>query len=161
MIIAVILIIAFILLLIYKLNHLPLFQRLKALKNSFTEGLKSINKLEKKGMFIFHSIFIWFIYFLMTYLSFRSFNFTKDLFPLAGLTVFVLGSFGMLAPVQGGIGAWHFMTVEALALYGVVKSDSLVFAFLLHCSITVSFAIIGAVSVALLPFVNRSITNTR
>lgn len=155
-----ILFLTFILLVVFRLKNLPVFQKLRALANSFAEGLKSVNKLKKKGIFLLHSIFIWLMYFLMVFVSFRSFDFTSDLLPQAALTVFVLGSYGMLAPVQGGIGAWHFMTVNALALYGVAKSNSLVFAFLLHLSITLSFALIGVISVVLLPFVNRLIADS-
>jgi hypothetical protein len=92
----------------------------------------------------------------MLYIVFFSFSFTKHLSPVAGLTTFVLASFGMVAPVQGGIGAWHFMAIEALALYGVAKQNGLIFAFVAHTSMTLMMIILGSLSLIILPFVNSN-----
>jgi hypothetical protein len=91
----------------------------------------------------------------MMYVIFFSFGFTSHLGLLAGLTVFVLGSFGMVAPVQGGIGAWHFMVIEGLALYGVDKADGKVFALLAHGTSTVMLIVLGLIGLIALPFVNE------
>jgi hypothetical protein len=95
------------------------------------------------------------MYYLMLYVVFFSFGFTSHIGPLAGLTVFVLGSFGMVAPVQGGIGAWHFMVIEGLALYGVDRSDGQIFALLAHGTTTAILIILGLVGLLALPFVNE------
>jgi len=95
------------------------------------------------------------LYYLMLYCVFFSFGFTSHLTPLAGLTVFVLGSFGMVAPVQGGIGAWHFMVIEGLALYGVDRADGKIFALLAHGSTTVMLIVLGLIGLLALPFVNE------
>jgi len=71
------------------------------------------------------------------------------------LTVFVLGSFGMVAPVQGGIGAWHFMVIEGLALYGIDKADGQIFALVAHGSTTLMLIVFGLISLLVLPFVNE------
>jgi len=91
----------------------------------------------------------------MLYLIFFAFDFTRDLNPIAGLTTFVMASFGMVAPVQGGIGAWHFMAKEALSLYGVANENGIIFAFVAHGSMTIMIIIIGIISMLALPFVNR------
>jgi hypothetical protein len=111
--------------------------------------------MKRVGVFIFHSFFIWILYYLMLYCVFFSFGFTTHLSALAGLTVFVLGSFGMVAPVQGGIGAWHFMVIEGLALYGVDRVDGKVFALLAHGSTTIMLIVLGLISLLVLPFVNE------
>jgi hypothetical protein len=94
------------------------------------------------------------MYYLMLYVVFFAFDFTRDLNPIAGLTTFVLASFGMVAPVQGGIGAWHFMAKEALSLYGVSNENGIIFAFVAHASMTGMIIIIGIISVLALPFIN-------
>lgn len=123
--------------------------------NQFAEGFKSIRNIKNKGAFIFHSLFIWLLYYLMLYCVFFSFEFTSHLTPLAGLTIFVLGSFGMLAPVQGGIGAWHFMVIEGLSLYGIDKADGKVFALVAHGSTTIMLILLGLISLLVLPFINE------
>jgi len=151
----------FILLIIWFLRHKILASRLmrKIMEYvfQFTEGFKSILKMKKKGAFIFHSFFIWFLYYMMTYCIFFAFGFTSHLSVLAGLTIFVLGSFGMVAPVQGGIGAWHFMVIEGLALYGVSRADGQIYALVAHGSMTILLIILGLIAMLVLPFVNERI----
>jgi glycosyltransferase 2 family protein len=139
----------------HKIRESSLTKKVMGFVRQFVEGFRSIGKMKKKGSFIFHSVFIWVMYYLMTYLIFFSFGFTSHLGPLAGLTVFVLGSFGMVAPVQGGIGAWHFMVIEGLALYGVDKADGKVFALLAHGTSTLMLIVLGLIGVIALPFVNE------
>ena len=139
----------------HKIRESSLMKKVMGFVGQFVEGFRSIGKMKRKGSFIFHSVFIWVLYYLMTYLIFFSFGFTSHLGPLAGLTVFVLGSFGMVAPVQGGIGAWHFMVIEGLALYGVDKADGKVFALLAHGTSTVMLIVLGLIGVLVLPFVNE------
>lgn len=139
----------------HKIKESALMKRIKGFLGQFAEGLQSIRNMNKKGAFIFHSVFIWFLYFVMLYCVFFAFGFTSHLVPLAGLTVFVFGSFGMVAPVQGGIGAWHFMVIEALALYGVDRGDGKVFALLAHGSTTVMLIVLGLIGLLALPFVNE------
>lgn len=131
------------------------FKRLKALLLNFREGFVSIRNIRQKGWFWFHSVFIWFCYYLMLYVIFFAFDFTSDLNPIAGLTTFVLASFGMVAPVQGGIGAYHFMATEGLALYGVPHENGVIFAFVAHTSSTVMIIAVGLFSLLALPFINR------
>jgi uncharacterized protein (TIRG00374 family) len=123
--------------------------------HKFVEGFRSIGKMKKVGAFIFHSLFIWFLYYAMMICVFYAFDFTTNLPLLAGLTVFVLGSFGMVAPVQGGIGAWHFMVIQGLALYGISKADATVFALVAHGSSTIMLIVFGLLSLLALPFVNE------
>jgi hypothetical protein len=61
----------------------------------------------------------------------------------------------MVAPVQGGIGAWHFMATEALKLYNVPYENGVIFAFVAHTTTTAMIIIIGLISMMILPFLNR------
>jgi uncharacterized protein (TIRG00374 family) len=132
-----------------------LFKKIKGILVNFKEGFISIRSIKRKGWFYFHSVFIWLMYYLMLYCIFFAFDFTKGLGPIAGLTTFVLASFGMVAPVQGGIGAWHFMATEALKLYNVPYENGVIFAFVAHTTTTAMIIIIGLISMMILPFLNR------
>jgi len=128
---------------------------LKTLMEKFTEGLSSIRKIKNKPLFIFHTLFIWFMYFLMIYVCFFSLPTTSSLGINAGLTILLTGSLGMVAPVQGGIGAWHFMVIATLKLYGIPTEDGGVFALIVHAA--QNFMIIGAglIAFGVLPIINR------
>ncbi len=136
-------------------KHTALFKKIIDILKNFKEGFISIRSIKRKGWFYFHSVFIWAMYYVMLYVIFFAFDFTRDLNPIAGLTTFVMASFGMVAPVQGGIGAWHFMAIEALSLYGVANENGVIFAFVAHGSMTVMIIILGIISLLALPFINR------
>lgn len=136
-------------------KHTVIFKKIIDILRNFKEGFISIQSIKKKGWFYFHSVFIWTMYFLMLYSIFFAFDFTRNLGPIAGLTVFVIASFGMVAPVQGGFGAYHFMASEALALYGVTKINGGIFALVAHESMTAMIIAIGIISLLVLPFINQ------
>ncbi|NOR73539.1 MAG: flippase-like domain-containing protein [Draconibacterium sp.] len=136
-------------------KHTAFFKKIIEILNNFKEGFISIRSIKRKGWFYFHSVFIWTMYYIMLYSIFFAFDFTSDLNPIAGLTTFVMASFGMVAPVQGGIGAWHFMAIEALSLYGVANENGIIFAFVAHGSMTAMIIVIGIISMLALPFMNR------
>jgi hypothetical protein len=139
----------------HKIRGSSVMRKFFELLSKFGEGFKTIRNMKRKGAFIFHSFLIWFLYYAMFYCVFFSFGFTSHLSPLAALTAFVLGSFGMVAPVQGGIGAWHFMVMEGLALYGVDRADGKVFALVAHESTTLMLIVVGLISLLVLPWVNE------
>ncbi|MDR0544402.1 MAG: lysylphosphatidylglycerol synthase domain-containing protein, partial [Odoribacteraceae bacterium] len=133
--------------------------RARAFLSGIKEGLLAVRSVPRVGWFIFHTLFIWLMYFLMLYACFFSFAFTSDLGPMTGLTVFVISSYGMVAPVQGGVGAWHFMVIAALALYlpatGEMESLSKAFALLTHGTMTVVYILLGVACLLYLPIYNR------
>lgn len=150
---------AVVLILIYTfrrtLKHTVFYKKIITILENFKEGFISIRSIKRKGWFVFHSVAIWTLYYLMLYVVFFAFDFTRHLSPMAGLTTFVFASFGMVAPVQGGIGAWHFMAKEALSLYGVANENGIIFAFVAHTSMTGMIIVIGIISMLILPFINR------
>lgn len=138
-----------------KIKTARFYQKIGKTLSQLKEGILSVRHIRKKGAFIFQTFFIWILYYLMLYVAFFAFDFTSELSPMAGLTAFVFGSFGMVAPVQGGIGAWHFMVKEALALYGIPNEDGIIFALLAHGIMTLMIIVMGIFSLMMLPFVNR------
>ncbi len=143
-----------------KIKNSSFYHKIKEILQKFGEGLRTIRNMKHKWAFIFHTLVIWVMYYLMLYVVFFAFEFTANLSAMAALTTFVLGSYGMVAPVQGGIGAWHFMVIQALIVYGVDKSDGVVFAFLAHSSMTGMMIVVGLISLLILPFINRRNTES-
>jgi hypothetical protein len=66
-------------------------------------------KVKHKGRFLFHCLFTWLVYYLMNYLAFFCFSETYSLDMKAALAVLTFGTFGMAAPVAGGIGPFHIL----------------------------------------------------
>ncbi len=143
-----------------KFKESLLYKKLRELLMSFITGLDTVRKMDKKWEFIGHSVFIWTMYFLMIYITFWSFEFTKHLTVMTGLTIFVMASFGMVAPSPGGIGTWHFMVIETLVIYGVAKTpDANAFAFAVHGAMTLLLVGAGVISLVMLPIINNRAKN--
>jgi len=122
----------------------------------FWDGIKTISEIKRVGWFIFHSLMIWIMFFLMTYMGFNVFEPTKGLSLEAGLTVFVFGALGFVIPSPGGMGTYHFFIGEALKLYGVPAADGFSFANILFFALQIGCnATLGIVALILLPIVNK------
>jgi uncharacterized protein (TIRG00374 family) len=113
-------------------------------------GIFSISALSNKGAFIICSILIWLMYGISIYFCFIALQATAALGPLVALSTLVFSSLAMIAPVQGGIGAFHWMVSEGLTIYGIDRSEGLAFALLLHSSQTLIILITGSISLILL-----------
>ena len=131
------------------------YGKIKGLWAKFAEGFMAIRNIKNKWAFVLHTLFIWAMYFLMIYVCFFAFEFTSHLSPMAGLAAFVLGSLGMVAPVQGGMGPWHFMVIATLQMYGVEKNEGAAFALIVWSSINAMIVVMGIFSMIILPAINR------
>lgn len=129
--------------------------RITGMLQGILEGFRSVRKLDRPWAFLFHSILIWIMYFLMSYTCFFALPATEQLSPAAGLFVLVVGGMGMSAPVQGGIGAYHLLVSRGLMLYGLTQTHGLAFATLMHTSQTLVVLIIGSVCFGILVFMQR------
>lgn len=138
-----------------KIMSLSIFDKVRGMINNMISGLKSFTKMKNKWLFIFHSVMIFALYYGMLYFSFWAFDFTENLSILAGLVTYVIGSFGIVAPVQGGIGAWHYLTIGALGLYGVAHEQAATFAFVVHLAQMLMLIGAGAISLVVLQVINR------
>ena len=71
---------------------------------------------------------------------------TNSLSATSVLMVLVMGSIGMIAPVQGGIGTFHAMVAFILLYYGISEEQGKVFAMLVHTSQIMIVLILGGIS---------------
>jgi uncharacterized protein (TIRG00374 family) len=117
---------------------------------SFKIGVLSFKQMPNKLAYLGYSVGVWACYFLSTYLAFFALASTTHLSPIAALAALVFGSLGMIVPVQGGIGAFHWMVAEGLTLYALPKAEGLGFATLIHSSQILVILIIGGLSLLLI-----------
>ena len=149
----VLLLIAAIFILYYfqdKIKSLPAYGKVSKLVGSVWVGVSSITRLESPAWFLAHTVIIWTGYFLMSFLPFYALEATAHLGLRAGMTLLVVGSLGMAAPVQGGIGAYHFMVSRGLMLYGVTALGAEAIAAVLHTYQTVYTMGLGGICFVIL-----------
>jgi hypothetical protein len=114
-------------------------------------GIKSIRTMEHKWEFIFHSVFIWVAYAIMTWVIVFVLPATRQLTFGDAVFLLVIGGFGMSAPVQSGLGAFHWIISRGLLLvYGISLSDGLAYALISHTSQMVLIAVLGTISFSIL-----------
>lgn len=133
-----------------------LFQKAVEIGRGFLQGIQTVRKLQRPWFFVFHSVNIWFMYFLMTYLCFFAFEPTTGLSMAAGLVVFVFGGWGIVIPSPGGMGTYHFLVQTALAIYGVSGDDGFSWANIAFFSIQLGCnVLVGILALVFLPVINR------
>lgn len=133
----------------------PAVIKVKKLLRGVISGLKTIAHMKNRWAFIFHTVIIWLMYFLMTYVLVFALPATSHLAPIDGLFLLVIGGLGMSAPVQGGLGVFHVITMAGLSLYGVSRSEGFAYAVLSHESQSLFAILLGALSFILLMIENR------
>lgn len=121
------------------------------LAKGFWEGLKSLSQIRNPWLFVFYSLAIWLLYFLMLYVCFFSFGETAALSPGAGLSALVLGSVGIMI-TPGGIGLYPAIVEETLLLYGVAKTTGLALGWIVWTAQTMMILLVGGASLVLLSF---------
>jgi uncharacterized protein (TIRG00374 family) len=133
-----------------------MIKKLRHIKQNFVVGLKSIAMLENKWLFIGHTFFIFLMWLFMLYVIFLAYEPTSHLSIQTGMITFLMGGLAMLAPVQGGIGPWHFMVYETLFIYGIDKAEGKVFALIAHSCTNLIYIFLGLAALLIIPIINNS-----
>lgn len=127
------------------------FFRLKRHLYGFSRGFRTITTMRGKGWFVLYTLLIWGLYYLTVYLCFFAIQATSHLTPLAGLTLLAVGSLGILAPVPGGIGTYHFLTIITLReLYAIPSEPATSYAYITHATQIVVNVLAGSLAWILL-----------
>lgn len=130
-----------------RLKHKPFAIKINEFIHGFLNGLKTIGRLQQKVAFIFWTVMIWVGYGAMTFVVFKALSATYHLDIADGFTVMSISSMGMIAPVPGGIGAYHFFATLALyELYDIPRAAAASWATISHASQGILILGIGAVS---------------
>lgn len=143
-----------------KLRNSTLGIRIRGFIIGMYEGLRSIAGLDRPWLFVFHSIFIWVMYFLMLYVGFFAFEPTSNLGLVAGVVVFTLGGIGFIIPSPGGMGTYHFLISTGLVMFGINGVDGFSFANIMFFTIQIFANILfGLLALIILPVLNSNTDN--
>lgn len=140
--------------------HINLVQKIKEIIRNIWHGLTSIRSLKNKGWFIFHTVTIWTLYLLSIRMGMYAMKETSVYGVRESFSVLCMGSIGMIG-TPGGIGLYPFLVQKTMMLYGLGENMSKAFGWLLW---TVQFFMVllfGALSLAILPAINRKKENEK
>ena len=123
----------------------------------FLEGVKAIKDIDRPFWFVFHSVLIWVMYFVMIWVGLYAFGPTAHLGATAGLLLFVVGSLGIVIPTPGGMGTYHALVGACLTfVYSLTAADSFSFANIIFFTIQIGANVLfGALALIVLPVLNR------
>ena len=152
-----------------RIKKLPFYQKVSNFISGLKEGFKSIKQMKNKTLFWFHTLSIWIMYFLMTYICFQAIPETSHLGISDGLFLLVLGGIGMVIPAPGGIGSYHLMLMIGLVALQVPEgtlsvkpyneyNPAMLFPFIVHTAQTFVAIIMGSLGLLFL-FVSKKKSN--
>jgi uncharacterized protein (TIRG00374 family) len=130
-----------------KISQSKLFLRVFDLVQGFGDGLLSIRHLKNPFLFIILSVLIWVGYILMMYFCLFSMESTAHLNLLDCLTVFAIGTIGIVIPAPGGgAGSYHLAVASTLLLYGVNWEDGIAYATMVHALQMIVILVLGSIA---------------
>jgi hypothetical protein len=126
--------------------------------HQFSEGMRTIMQIRgyrKKWLFVLYTLLIITLWLLMLYVVFFAYAPTSGLTLRAAVITFTISSFAFILPIQAGFGAWHFIVIQCLLLFGVGVEQASVFALVAHTFTNLVFLVAGTLAFVLLPVVNH------
>ena len=128
--------------------------KIKTLVLGMIEGATSIFKMRKKWPFIAHTLFIWFMYLLMFYVTIFAVPELKNVPMAAVLIGFIAGGFSIAAS-NGGLFVYPAAILAAFSLFGLEQNPSFAFGWIMWTAQSALILIFGVLSFIFLPVFNR------
>lgn len=139
--------IAAVLILRRRLMEIRVFRKAFDLARGLLKGLLTAFRMEYKWLFIIYTLLIWLTCWLTSYTTIFAFPQVGHLTGVDALFLMIVGGFGWVVPVQGGLGAYHFIVSLALAkVYGIAQATGVVFATISHEAQALAMILCGVVS---------------
>jgi uncharacterized membrane protein YbhN (UPF0104 family) len=148
-IVAIVLVVffAFIAIFMKRLKKMVVFKKMYNLGMGVLRGFISAVHMKQKAPFFGYTLALWLLYWATCRCTILAFPTAAGLNSLDALFLMAAGSLGWVVPVQGGIGAYHFIVSLALtSVYGISQTQSLVFATISHESQAVTMILFGLFS---------------
>jgi glycosyltransferase 2 family protein len=132
------------------IKNTKLFIRLNTLIMGLMRGVMSFKEVKRKTAFLISTIIMWLCYWGMVQVAVLSYPESANLTILETFTLFIVGGIGMSAPVQGGIGAYHFLVGNLLVIYGFTLEAGIALATILHSTQMIMIIVFGTLSLILI-----------
>lgn len=123
------------------------FAKIFGIINGLKEGLLTAFKMERKGLFFLYTLLLWGTYWLTSMCTILAFPQVSSLNAVDALFLMVIGGLGWVVPVQGGLGAYHYIVSLTLAaVYSIPQVTGVVFATISHEAQALTMIVCGLLS---------------
>ncbi len=138
----------------YMYSRAAWLQKLKIKIAGLVEGALSVFKMKNKWPFLILSVYIWFTYIIMFYITIFALPETSHLsFNIVALA-FVVGSISITFS-NGGFGIFPFAVAKLLEAYAIPYASGTAFGWIIWTSQTALVIILGGISFLLLPLLYK------
>ncbi len=152
----VIVIAAGIIFIVFLIKIIKRNKKIASLWHGFIDGIKSVVTMKKKWRFILYTLAVWGFYVLMTWLPFYMLAETSHLGVVEAVTLLGIATIGIVAPVPGGIGTYHFIAITLLSgFYGISEQVAGSFAAINHGSQMIFYLITGVLAYVVMFFFDK------
>lgn len=131
-------------------------KKIASLWHGFIDGIKSVVTMRKKWRFVLYTLGVWGFYVIMTWLPFYMLHETSHLGLVEAITLLGIATLGVVAPVPGGIGTYHFIAITLLSgFYGISEQVAGSFAAINHGSQMIFYLITGIIAYVVMFFIDK------
>ena len=152
--IGLLLLLIILLLLFFKFSKSPTIKKILDFFSGLKEGILSVLKMKKKGLYIFHSFLIWGLYLLSFYIATFALKETAGISFSTLIITFVIGSFSF-AFTNSGFGTYPFFVASILAVFSIPETVGTAFGWIVWTTSIASIVLFGGLSFLILPFYNK------
>lgn len=138
-----------------KIKNASIFKKIIPFIYDLKQSFSKLLHLKHKSIYFLYTIIIWICYVGMFYVCVFAFKPTENIDLSSGLTAFIAGSYGMVAPTPGGVGVWPAIVSMALQVLGVAESYANSWAGVSFILMTITTAAAGVLGFMALPFINK------
>jgi glycosyltransferase 2 family protein len=103
-------------------QNIPFVQRVTVFLKGIGNGLKSVLLLRRKSAFLAYTLGIWGTWLIMTQCMMFALEETQTMTLNDSLFLMAAASLGMIIPTQGGLGAYHYVTMLAFVALGYANA---------------------------------------
>lgn len=143
-----------------RIRTLPVAGKVLDFAEGLWKSLLGIFKLENPWLFIAITLLIWLCYVAQYYVCFFALEVTSSLSFYFAFMIMILGGIGIVLPVPGGVGAFHFFCQLTFIVFGYSEQSGANYALLIHTSQYLMLIAVGALayfSLLLLPSRNAAL----
>jgi uncharacterized protein (TIRG00374 family) len=117
-----------------QLLQIPLFRKIVDFLIPLFKSFTSITRVKYPWLFCFLTLLIWFCYIAQFYIAFKALEETQHLSFYFGFMMMIIGSLGVIVPVPGGVGAFHYLTLVGFMAFGYSETAAISYALLVHAA---------------------------
>lgn len=127
-------------------------RRVAPLLISFKDGLATVLRSQRRLFLACTTAGIWLCYLASAYLPFLMFGMTEafGLSLMDAWSIMMLGAIGVAIPSPGGVGSFHYITIQTLILlFGVDQATAATYAVFVHGGQLVLYVAVGFICILL------------